>query len=29
MMEKVLFTALRVHGNDIKILEEARVKAYN
>ena len=29
MMEKVLFTALKVHDNEIKILEEARVKAYN
>jgi len=29
MMEKVLFTALKVHDNDIKILEEARVAAYN
>ena len=29
MMEKVLFTALKVHDVDIKILEEARVKAYN
>jgi len=29
MMEKVLFTALKVHGNEIKILEEARIKAYN
>ena len=29
MMEKVLFTALRVHDNEVKVLEEARVKSYN
>ena len=29
MMEKVLFTALKVHENDIKILEDARLKNYN
>jgi hypothetical protein len=29
MMEKVLFTVLKVHENEIKILEEARVKSYN
>ena len=29
MMEKVLFTALKVHENEIKILEDARLKSYN
>jgi len=29
MMEKVLFTALKVHEKEIKIVEEARVKNYN
>ena len=28
-MEKVLFTVLKVHENEIKVLEEARVKSYN
>ena len=29
IMEKVLFTVLKVHENEIKILEDARVRSYN
>ena len=29
MMEKVLFTVLKVHENDINIVTEARMKSYN
>jgi hypothetical protein len=29
MMEKVLFTVLKVHDIDISILTEARMKSYN
>ena len=29
MMEKVLFTALKVHENDLKKIEEARLNTYN
>ena len=29
LMEKVLFTVLKVHEVDMKVLQEARVKSYN
>ena len=29
MMEKVLFTALKVSEHEIKVIEEARIKTYN
>ena len=28
-MEKVLFTVLKVHEQDMKVLQEARVRSYN
>jgi len=29
MMEKVLFTVLKVHEAEVNVLQEARVKSYN
>ena len=29
MMEKVLFTVLKVNENEIAVIQEARVKSYN
>ena len=29
MMEKVLFTVLKVHENEVNVLQDARLKSYN